>query len=168
MSYAFNQTVLDTRKYLKPFALKLTQDIVDAEDLIQDTMYRVFSNENKFQEGTNLKAWIYTIMKNIFINNYRKKIKQNIISDTTDNQYYLNSSAFTFNAGERSFVMNDIQNAILKIDADYRVPFMMYFNGYKYHEISEQLNIPIGTVKSRIFFARKDLKHLLQPYKELY
>ncbi len=163
----FKSEVLNAQKYLKPFALKLTNDIVDAEDLIQETMFKAFSNENKFSQGTNLKAWLFTIMKNIFINDYRKKVKQNTVVDTTDNLYYINSSTVIGNTGERNFVMRDIQQALLQLSPEFRVPFMMYFNGYKYNEISEKLNLPLGTVKSRIFFARKDLKKLLKQYEDI-
>jgi RNA polymerase sigma-70 factor (ECF subfamily) len=164
----FNTRVLDLTKSLKPFALKLTRDMDDAQDLIQETMFRAFSNEDKFEEGTNLKAWLFTIMKNIFINNYRKKVKRNTLIDTTDNMYYINSSAsLTENGAEASFVMNDIQTAILGLSNEFRVPFMMHFKGYKYHEISEKLNLPLGTVKSRIFFARKALKDQLGQYEGL-
>ena len=162
----FNTRVLDLQKSLKPFALKLTRDMDDAQDLIQETMFRAFSNEDKFEDGTNLKAWLFTIMKNIFINNYRKKVKRNTLIDTTDNMYYINSTAsLTENGAEASFVMNDIQTAILGLSNEFRVPFMMHFKGYKYHEIAEKLNLPLGTVKSRIFFARKALKDQLGQYE---
>lgn len=165
----FNVRVLDLTKSLKPFALKLTRDMEDAEDLLQETMFRAFSNEDKFEEGTNLKAWLFTIMKNIFINNYRKKVKRNTLIDTTDNMYYINSSSTVLpNEGETSFVMNDIQQAILELSNEFRVPFMMHFKGYKYHEISEKLNLPLGTVKSRIFFARKALKDKLSTYEDMF
>lgn len=161
----FSTRVLAMQASLKPFALKLTRDMEDAEDLLQETMYRAFSNEDKFEEGTNLKAWLFTIMKNIFINNYRKKVKRNTLIDTTDNLYYINSASKSVaNAGEQSFVMKDIQEAILGIANEFRVPFMMHFRGYKYHEIAEKLNLPLGTVKSRIFFARKALKDKLNQY----
>lgn len=146
---------------LKPHAMRLTRDINDAEDLIQETIVRALTNEDKFQEGTNIRAWLFTIMKNIFINDYRKKTKRNTVIDTTDNLYYINASSTISNAGERSFVMNDIRNALMRISNELRVPFLMHFKGYKYNEIAEQLNLPLGTVKSRIFFARKELKQML-------
>lgn len=163
----FKNEVLNAQKFLKPFALKLTNDAVDAEDLLQETMFKAFSNENKFAQGTNLKAWLFTIMKNIFINDYRKRVKQNTVVDTTDNLYYINTSTVIGNTGERNFIMRDIQQALLQLPSEFRVPFMMYFNGYKYNEISEKLNLPLGTVKSRIFFARKDLKKLLKQYEDI-
>ena len=157
----FQNEVKMATTVLKPHAMRLTRDLNDAEDLIQETIVRALVNEDKFQDGTNIRAWLFTIMKNIFINDYRKKSKRNTLIDTTDNQFYLNASSNIINAGERSFVMRDIQNALMKISAELRVPFLMHYKGYKYHEISEQLNLPLGTVKSRIFFARKELKDLL-------
>lgn len=149
---------------LKPHAMRLTRDFHDAEDLIQETIIRALTNEDKFQEGTNIRAWLFTIMRNIFINDYRKKSKRNTVIDTTDNEFYLNSASTISNAGERAFVMNDIKNALMKISTELRVPFLMHYKGYKYHEISEQLNLPLGTVKSRIFFARKELSSQLKVY----
>jgi RNA polymerase sigma-70 factor, ECF subfamily len=146
---------------LKPHAMRLTRDLHDAEDLIQETIVRALTNEDKFQEGTNIRAWLFTIMKNIFINDYRKKSKRNTVIDTTDNLYYLNTSSTISNAGERAFVMNDIRNALMTISNELRIPFLMHYKGYKYHEIAEQLNLPLGTVKSRIFFARKELSSIL-------
>ncbi len=157
----FQSEVKTATVVLKPHAMRLTRDINDAEDLIQETIVRALTNEDKFQEGTNIKAWLFTIMKNIFINDYRKKSKRNTVIDTTDNLYYLNASTTISNAGERAFVMNDIRNALMKISNELRVPFLMHYKGYKYHEFAEQLNLPLGTVKSRIFFARKELKDLL-------
>ncbi|HNY55351.1 MAG: RNA polymerase sigma factor [Sphingobacteriales bacterium] len=157
----FQSEVKTATVVLKPHAMRLTRDINDAEDLIQETIVRALTNEDKFQEGTNIKAWLFTIMKNIFINDYRKKSKRNTVIDTTDNLYYLNASTTISNAGERAFVMNDIRNALMKISNELRVPFLMHYKGYKYHEIAEQLNLPLGTVKSRIFFARKELKDML-------
>ncbi len=164
----FSSDVVGLQSSLKPFALKLTRDMDDAEDLIQETMFRAFSNEDKFQSGTKLKAWLYTIMKNIFINNYRKKIKRNTIVDNSDNQYFIDSvSHTTTNDAEMAFVRKDIDQAILSLSNEFRVPFMMHFKGYKYHEIAEKLNLPLGTVKSRIFFTRKALKEKLSHYESM-
>lgn len=150
-------------KILKPFALNLTRNEEESEDLIQDTVFRALSNLDKFTEGTNLKAWLFTIMKNIFINNYRKKIKRNTINDHTANNYYLNSGDQVIaNGSERTFLMENIQKAMRQVNPDYSIPFMMYYEGFKYHEIADKLNLPLGTVKSRIFFARKELKTSLK------
>lgn len=160
--YNFQTEVRTATIVLKPHAMRLTRDINDAEDLIQETIVRALTNEDKFRDGTNIRAWLFTIMRNIFINDYRKKVKRNVVIDTTENSYYINSSENISNAGERAFVMNDIRTALMKISNELRVPFMMHYKGYKYHEIAEQLNLPLGTVKSRIFFARKELSSMLE------
>lgn len=161
----FDSSILQLSSALRPFAINLTKNVEEANDLLQDTMYRAISNRDKFRDGTNLKAWLFTIMKNIFINNYRRKMKRNTIIDTTDNMYFLNSSETTIeNGASAKFVMDDLKAAIQKLSDEFRVPFMMHYEGFKYHEISEELNLPLGTVKSRIFFARKELKKELKQY----
>jgi len=151
---------------LKPFAMKLTRDVDDANDLLQDTMVKAFTNRDKFTEGTNLKAWLYTIMKNTFITNYQKMIRRGTFVDTTDNLHYINSSdSLIENGAYGSFAMDDIQFAIENLDEVYKTPFMMHFRGFKYHEIADKLQIPIGTVKNRIHIARKLLKDELFVYR---
>jgi RNA polymerase sigma factor (sigma-70 family) len=151
---------------LKPFALKLTRDTDDANDLLQDTMVKAFTNRDKFTEGTNLKAWLYTIMKNTFITNYQRMVRRGTFVDTTDNLHYLNSGdVLVENGAYGDFAMNDIQLAIGNLEDVYKTPFMMHFRGFKYHEIADKLEIPIGTVKNRIHIARKLLKDDLHMYK---
>ncbi|AMQ55381.1 RNA polymerase sigma factor [Algoriphagus sanaruensis] len=151
---------------LKPFAMKLTRDVDDANDLLQDTMVKAFTNRDKFTEGTNLKAWLYTIMKNTFITNYQKMVRRGTFVDTTDNLHYINSSdSLIENDAYGSFAMDDIQEAIDKLEDVYKTPFMMHFRGFKYHEIADRLQIPIGTVKNRIHIARKLLKEDLFVYR---
>ncbi len=160
---ALEKEIVGYTSILKPFALNLTRNEEESEDLIQDTVFRALSNLDKFAEGTNLKAWLFTIMKNIFINNYRRKMKRNIINDHTANSYYINSGEQTIsNGAERTFLMENLQKAMKEVNPDYGIPFMMYYEGFKYHEIAEKLNLPLGTVKSRIFFARKELKASLK------
>lgn len=151
---------------LKPFALKLTRDMDDANDLLQDTMVKAFTNKDKFTEGTNLKAWLYTIMKNTFITNYQRMVRRGTFVDTTDNLHYLNSgNVVVENDAYGDFAMDDITVAIDNLDDVYKVPFMMHFRGFKYHEIADKLSIPIGTVKNRIHIARKLLKDDLFVYR---
>ena len=158
----FNQLLISNTEFLKPFAIKLTRDNEVAKDLLQETMYRAIANKEKYNVGTNIKAWLYTIMRNIFINNYRRKTKQNTIFDSTPNEFLLNYNQVTAtNAAEGALKMKDIQIAIHRLPAIFRNPFMLYFEGYKYHEIAEILNEPLGTIKSRIHFARKLLKEQL-------
>lgn len=148
---------------LHSFAYNLTKNGEDAKDLYQETAFRAMTNRDKFREGTNFKAWTFTIMKNIFINNYRKKMKQNTIIDSTDNLFYINSGANTVNNGASSnIMMKELKTIIDRLDDSVRVPFMMHYEGFKYQEIADHLGLPLGTVKSRIFFARKELKDVIR------
>ena len=162
----FSYAITQSTKALKPFALRLTRDSDDAADLLQDTVVKAIIHKEKFSEGTNLKAWMYTIMKNTFITNYQKMVKRKTFIDTTENLHFINSTQFsTKNQGEQKFAMDDINKAVSRLDVAYKEPFMMYFHGYKYHEIAEKLLVPIGTVKNRIHLARKELKDVLKMYK---
>jgi len=144
---------------LNAFAYNLTKNTDDAQDLMQETKFRAIHNKEKFRPGTNFKAWMFTIMKNIFINNYRKKVKANTIIDTTENLYYLNSSSNSVdNDVDRNLLMEEINGMIKSLDDSIRIPFMMHFEGFKYQEIADKFQLPLGTIKSRIFFARKALK----------
>lgn len=148
---------------LHSFAYNLTKNNEDAKDLFQETAFRAMTNREKFRTGTNFKAWLFTIMKNIFINNYRKKMKANTIIDSTDNMFYINSSKnITSNKAESSLMMTELGTMIENLDASIKVPFMMHYEGFKYQEIADKLELPLGTVKSRIFFARKELKQVIK------
>ncbi len=144
---------------LKSFAYNLTKDSEEAKDLYQETAFRAMTNRDKFKAGTNLKAWLFTIMKNIFINNYRKKSKTNTLIDSTDNLYFINSgSAVVRNGAATNILMEELGDMIDELEESIRKPFEMHYVGYKYQEIADHLDLPLGTVKSRIFFARKALK----------
>lgn len=160
----FNQLLVNNADFLKPFAITLTRDSDAAKDLFQETLYRAISNQDKYHVGTNIKAWLYTIMRNVFINNYRRRARQQLIFDATPNEFILNSSPATViaNSAESNLRLKDIQQAIHNLPEIFRNPFLLYFDGYKYHEIAEMLNEPLGTIKSRIHFARKLLKEQIQ------
>ncbi|MGK7392929.1 MAG: RNA polymerase sigma factor [Candidatus Cyclobacteriaceae bacterium M3_2C_046] len=162
----FSFTVNKNSQYLRQHAMKFTRDVEDANDLIQETILKALSNRDKFQFGTNLKAWLYTIMKNTFISNYQKMVRRSTFLDSSDNLHYINSSEnITHNYAYSSLTLRDIGLAIKNLDDIYKTPFMMYFRGHKYHEISDKLQIPIGTVKNRIHIARKELKSKLKDYQ---
>ncbi len=147
---------------LQNYAFSLTRDEEDAKDLCQETAYRALSNKDKFQAGTNFKAWLITIMKNIFINNYRRKVKGGIINDNSENQYYLNSlNNSVGNKADSNIMMNELNGMVDSLEDSLRVPFVRYYHGFKYQEIADELKLPLGTVKSRIFFARKALKNMI-------
>ncbi|GJM32330.1 MAG: RNA polymerase sigma factor [Saprospiraceae bacterium] len=146
---------------LRAFSLKLTGNNDDAEDLYQDTAVRIITNAEKYHPGTNFKAWAVTIMRNIFINNYRKKMRRSMIIDQTPNNYYLNSGDKTvINDGEMTVAFKELMEMVDQLPDDFRTPFMMAYEGYKYDEIAEELESPLGTIKSRIFFARKKLQKM--------
>lgn len=165
----FNLKIDAVSQYLHSFALNLTKNSEDAKDLFQETTFRALVNRDKFTPDTNLKAWLFTIMKNIFINNYRKKMKANTLMDSTNNMFYLNSGSNVQNLGETNIFMKELNDMVSNLEESLRVPFLLHFEGYKYQEIADELNLPLGTVKSRIFFARKELKSMIKDrYQNLF
>ena len=161
----FSQLLLHNAEFLKPFAITLTRDSEDAKDLFQETLYRALANEDKYGIGTNIKAWLYTIMRNIFINSYRKKSKQNIIANVSANEFLLNSAkAATANDAIAALNMQEIHKVINNLPEIFKAPFMLHYDGFKYDEIAGMLCEPLGTVKSRIHFARKLLKAQIDHY----
>jgi RNA polymerase sigma-70 factor (ECF subfamily) len=159
----FNQNLNFLTDSLHAFAYSLTKNMEDAKDLYQETAFRAINNRDKFRPETNFKAWTFTIMKNIFINNYRKKIKANTLLDATDNSFFIDSSDNVItNDGNRNILMKELQLMIDSLEDNIRIPFVMHHEGYKYNEIADMFDLPLGTVKSRIFFARKALKEMIR------
>lgn len=159
----FNSQLASLSGPLHTFAYKLTKNSEEAKDLYQETAFRAISNVDKFIPGTNLKAWLLTIMKNIFINNYRKNSKTRTIIDSTENLFYINSgTAAINNSAESNIMMNELTTMVNNLDDSLRIPFEMHYLGHKYQEIADTLDLPLGTVKSRIFFARKELKDMIE------
>lgn len=159
----FNNILLGNVDYLRPFAITLTRDSETAKDLIQETMYRALANKEKYNVGTNIKAWLYTIMRNIFINDYRRKSKQGTIFDHSPNEFLLNSNQLAItNKAETTLLLKEIEGYLYKLPDIFKQPFILYFEGYKYHEIADVLQEPLGTIKSRIHFARKLLKEQIE------
>jgi len=160
----FHQSVLTASQALESFALRFTKDEEGAKDLIQDTILKALSNEDKFKPNTNLRAWMYTIMRNIYINQYRKKHKRKTVIETTDDSYHLESRVTTVNTAGSKLVMDDVFEAIDNLSVKLQRPLLMTYEGFSQQEIAEELGIPVGTVKSRIFLARKKLMTQLQDY----
>lgn len=163
----FNKELIAFQRSLKAFAFGFTSDEEEAKDLLQETYLKALTYRDKFRENTNLKAWLYTIMRNTFINNYRKAMRANTIIDKTDEQYFINTSS---DKGDFPDPISDISHKQINeviggLSEDYRVPFEMYNTGYKYKEIAEKLQLPIGTIKSRIFLARRKLMSNLAEVK---
>lgn len=161
----FNYQLTNLSGNLERFAMSLTSNLDDAKDLLQETFAKAIAYRDKFQDNTNLKAWTFTIMKNTFINNYRRNLKANTTFDNTVDLYYLNlNKESSFESPDSEFSVKEIQKKIDELNDDFKLPFIMHTQGYKYKEIAEKLNLKIGTVKSRIFFTRKKLIEKLKDY----
>lgn len=151
---------------LKRFAYSLTSDKEEAKDLIQETYLKALMYREKFVHYDNLKAWTFTIMKNTFINNYRRASRQSANTDQTKEYYYVNHPMTQGDEDPNSaFASKEISSKISQLEDEFRVPFQLHHEGYKYKEIAETLNLNIGTVKSRIFFSRKKLMEQLKDYE---
>ena len=157
--------ISDYRASLMQSALKFTQNHDDANDLVQETLIKAIRYENKYEDGTNLRGWLFTIMRNTFINNYRSLARRTaVMVQNVDPWSYPITENTSRNQGEGKFMLEDIKKAMAGLEPVHSVPFLRYFEGYKYHEIADELGIPIGTVKTRIHVARKLLKASLKMY----
>jgi len=161
----FNNQLLSLENNLKYYALSLTSDKERANDLLQETFLKALTYQDKFSENTNFKAWVYTIMKNTFINDYRKASKsKNSLSGSNSEFHLLIAKDRIYPSPESFYSTNEIEKSISELDDEYRIPFQMFLDGYKYKEIAERLELPLGTVKSRIFFTRKKLTATLKDF----
>ena len=159
------EKTLQMDSHLRQYAVSLTMNLDDAEDLLQDTYLKVMQNENSYKEDTNLKAWVITIMKNTFINNYRRKQRSKVFIDQSEDLYYLsNSVSSNEDNADMHLYYTEINKKIQEKKEEQKKPFEMFIDGYKYQEIADEMNISIGTVKSRIFFMRKRLMEELNDY----
>ena len=163
---SFRNNLVSVQEDLFRFAYKLTANREEASDLLQETSLKVLDNEDKFTPETNFKGWVYTIMRNIFINNYRKVVREQTYVDTTDNLYHLSLPQDSgFESTESAYDLKEIRKVVNALPQEYRQPFSMYVSGFKYREIAEQMDLPLGTVKSRIFFTRQKLQEELKDFR---
>ena len=161
----FNYQLTNLSGNLERFAMSLTSNQEDAKDLLQETFAKAIAYRDKFEANTNLKAWTFTIMKNTFINNYRRNVKANTTFDHTGDLYYLNlGNESESETPDSQYSVKEIYKKINELSDEFRIPFIMHTQGFKYKEIAEKLDLKIGTVKSRIFFTRKKLMEKLQGY----
>lgn len=159
----FQKKLIGLQDNMMNFALTLTANRDDAQDLLQDTTLKVLNSEAMFVNNTNFKGWVLTIMRNIFINNYHKVVRTQSVIDSNADLYNLDvMNESGFNSPDGSYQLSEISHAIENLTDELRVPFSLFVSGYKYNEIADQLNLPLGTIKSRIFFARKDLQKNLK------
>ena len=162
----FTSEIYAHSDHLMSHALKFTRDEDDAKDLLQETLIKGLRFANSFDKGTNLRGWLYVIMKNTYINDFKRATKRNAVvtveDEITSGQLAISA---TKNNSESTFAMEDINKALASIKDEYRIPFKKYFEGYKYDEIATELNLPIGTVKTHIHQARQGLKKYLKMYR---
>ena len=164
-SLSFRKDLIGVQEELLRFAYKLTADREEANDLLQETSLKALDNEEKYVPDTNFKGWMYTIMRNIFINNYRKIVRDQTFVDQTDNYYHLNLPQDSgFISTEGAYDLKEMHRIVNALPQEYKVPFSMHVSGFKYREITDKLGLPLGTVKSRIFFTRQRLQQELKDF----
>lgn len=162
----FENKLISLQGNLLNFAYMLTSDRDSAYDLLQDTTLKALDNESKYVDNTNFKGWVFTIMRNIFINNYRRNVRSSTVVEQLEDLYHLNISLdSTPETPEGTLGASEIYEAINSLADEYRIPFSMFVIGYNYNEIAGKMGLPLGTVKSRIFFARKKLQARLADYR---
>jgi RNA polymerase sigma-70 factor (ECF subfamily) len=150
----FNETLVRLESNLISFAKGFTRNEEDARDLTQETMLKALTYRDYYKPQTNFKAWVFTIMRNVFINQYRRNSKSKTLFDFSKDLYLLANSVANHET-PNNYIYNE----------EYKKPFLMHYEGFKYKEISDKLDIPIGTVKSRIFIARKKLMEQLPEFE---
>lgn len=164
-SISFRKDLVGVQDDLFRFAIKLTSNVEEANDLLQETSLKALDNEEKYLPDTNFKGWVYTIMRNIFINNYRKIIRDQTYVDQTENLYHLNLPQDSgLENTETAYDLKEMRRIVNALPTEYRAPFSMHVAGFKYREISDRLSLPMGTVKSRIFFTRQKLQEVLKDF----
>ena len=162
----FETKLMSLQGNLLNFAYMLTSNRDNAYDLLQDTTLKALDNESKYVDNTNFKGWVFTIMRNIFINNYRRNVRSATVVDQTEDLYHLNLSQDSgLETPEGAYGAGEISDAINSFADEYRIPFSMFVAGYKYNEIADEMGLPLGTIKSRIFFARKKLQARFADYR---
>lgn len=158
----FSYQLTSLQNNLSRFAYSLTLNREDAMDLLQETMLKALRSRSQFLDNTNFRAWTFTIMKNTFINSYRRRIHQRNVFDRSPDAHYLNQNQDTFyDVPDSVYSAKELSAMINKLGDEYRAPLQMHIAGYKYKEIAEDLGLNLGTVKSRIFFARQKLMRSL-------
>lgn len=168
----FNQEFMPHINSMYNFAYRLTLDSDDAKDLLQDTYLKAFRFIDSFQKGTNAKAWLFRILKNSFINDYRKKSKEPSKVDYQEVESYYNSEDVDRQITPdlrvealQDMIGDEISIALNSLDVDFRTVIILCdLEGFKYEEMAKILDIPIGTVRSRLHRARNLLKEKLSEY----
>lgn len=166
-SSSIRDKILAIQSNLLKYAYVLTSDRDSAYDLVQDTTLKALDSQDKFTDNSNFVGWMFTIMRNLFINEYRRQARSVVDVDHSDDLFKLDAPSVTSREDpDESFAVAEIMSVIDSYPEEYRVPFRLYLAGYRYSEIARRMHLPLGTVKSRIFFARRRLRHDLDDYRE--
>lgn len=161
----FYTALLGQQEKLLFYAMSLTSDTNNAQDLLQETFLKALTYSDKFTQNTNFKAWVCTIMKNTFINNYRRNMIAKNTFGTTNNEFHLKIEPDkAYPSPESIYNSKEIIKCIDALEDKYKIPFNLFIEGFKYKEIAAELNLPLGTIKSRIFSTRKKLEKALKEY----
>ena len=161
----FQNSLTGLQSKLFYFALSLTSDTDRAQDLVQETYLKALVYRDKFSADTNLMAWVYTIMKNTFINDYRRNVKAKTTLESSSSKLQVSFSKYDYYpAADSIHAEKEIYKKIGMLEDEFREPFQLFLSGFKYKEIADRLELPLGTVKSRIFFTRKKLGKMLNEY----
>ena len=163
-SLSFRKDLVGVQDELLRFAYKLTTDREEANDLLQETSLKALDNEDKYTPDTNFKGWMYTIMRNLFINNYRRSVRELNFLDSNFTDYAQTQVAKDDDRFEETYDLKLLYRTINKLPDDTKQPFIMFVSGLKYKEIAEKMGLPIGTIKSRLHFARKKLQKELRDF----
>lgn len=158
----FNTRYFEIETLLFGFAMRLTRNKDNAKDLMQETVMRAFKSKDNYKLNTNFKAWMTTIMRNNFINSYRKKKTRSRVLAPVKDFIMMAENKTAKDSTDSTIFMKELRHLISCLSDKHRIPFEMSHQGFQYHEIAEKLGVAIGTVKSRIFFARKKLRQMIK------
>lgn len=161
----FEKIALPYAEDLYRVSLRWTKKPEDASDLVQDTYLRALQNFDSFREGTNCKAWLFTIMYSIFVNQFRKKQKEGPVmsNEEIEQKYYASLHDKTEVDSNVSWLAPEVEHALNELPEVFRSPILLVdANGFTYEEAAQVLNCPVGTVRSRLFRARKMLYVMLK------
>ena len=158
----FRNNLIELRENLMRYAYSLTNNKDLSQDLVQETILKALANREKFVYHSNLKAWAFTIMKNTFINDYRQKQKKYTYRNWQYDTYSIyNTKTFTSEDPSRTYLAMELIKCVDQLEESFKAPLKLRIRGYKYKEIAQELNLNIGTVKSRIFLSRKQLAEII-------